>query len=322
MRTPLLLLGALLITLLSGCASAVDPTPTPQPLLGSGRGIDHVTILTSDLRAAMSEYRDRLGFTVGPVRQFSFGFEGANIYFADGTYIELYGIHDRANVAAGSEAFAVDAPEGVTWVTLHAGSTEDTANRLKERGIPAWGPLTFPTDAEPAQWTHRLTGPEQPVLPGGRVFFVEYNDELRAKNRAVDAAAVRAREVHENAAHGLRSVWVAVRDLSAAAARYESAGLSPGREVRLNVLDTKAREIRTPGGTILLVQMKPGRTTASVETAHSFAGISIKTGSVDRIRELIRQSHSLELQTYRGLYGRSVLVPPALARGASIEFFE
>ena len=322
MRLQPLLLVPAFMALFSGCASTVDPAPAPQPLIGSGRGVDHVTILTSDLTAAASEYRDRLGFTVGPVRQYSFGFEGANIYFADGTYIELYAIHDRAKVAAGSEAFAIDAPEGVTWVTLHAGSTEETANRLKQRGIPAWGPLTFPADAEPVQWTHRLTGPEQPVLPGGRVFFVEYNDALRAKNRAANAAGVRAREVHANGAHALRSIWVAVRDLSAASAGYESVGLSPGREVRLNVLDTKAREIRTPGGTILLVQMKPDSATASAGSADSFAGISIKTASLDRIRELIRQSHSLELRPYRGLYGRSVLVPASLARGASIEFFE
>lgn len=322
MRVPSLFLIPAFVALFSGCTSTVDQTSMPQPLLGSGHGIDHVTILTNDLASAADEYAKRLGFTVGPARAFSFGFEGANIYFADGTYIELYGVHDRAKVASTSEAFALEAPEGVTWVTLHAVPTAETASLLTQRGIPAWGPFDFPEDAKAGEWRFRLTGPEEPVLPGGRIYFVEYNEELRAKSRAEDAAKARAREVHENAAHGLRSVWVAVGDLSAAAARYESAGLIPGPEVRLNVLDANAREIRTPGGALLLVQMRPEPGTESGGSRDSFAGISIKTGSLDRIRRLIRESHSLELRPYPGLYGRSILVPARLARGASIEFFE
>ena len=320
MRMPNLFLIPAFAALFSACKPTPSQTSIRQPLLGSGHGIDHVTILTNNLPAAIDEYAKRLGFTVGPVRTFTFGFAGANINFADGTFIELYAIHDRATVAATTEAFALEAPEGVTWMTLHVGSTAETATLLKQRGIPAWGPFDLPEDAKPGEWRFRLTGPEQPVLPGGRVYFVEYNEELRAKRRAEDAANVRTREVHANATRGLSSVWVTVVDLSAAAARYESAGLVAGPEVRLTVLDTNAREIKTPGGTILLVQRRPED--GSESSSDTFSGISVKTENLDLVRTLIRESHSVELQPYQGLYGRSVLVPATRAHGASIEFFE
>lgn len=320
MRTPVLFLLLAGATLLIGCASTADRTTIRQPLLAGGHGVDHVTILTSHVATAAEEYANRLGFTVGPMTAHSFGFTGAHISFADGTYIELYGVHDPGKVAEVGQGFAANAPEGVTWVTLHSGSTAETADLLTQRGIPAWGPFTLPENAPPGEWTHRLAGPEQPAFPGGRIYFVEYNDALRAQRRAEDAANVRAREVHQNAAVGLRSVWVSVRDLTAAAARYEAAGLMTGPEIRLDVLDTTAREIHTDGGTILLVQMSPDRKSEGVED--SFAGISIKTESLERIRTLIQQSHALELRPYQGLYGRSILVPSTLARGASIEFVE
>lgn len=318
MRTTALILLAL-APLLGGCTSSADSTATPQTLLANGHGVDHVTILTKDLAAAAHDYRARLGFNVGTPTAYSFGFTGANIYFADGTFIELYAIHDPAKVREVGEEFALEAAEGVRWVTLHSGSTANTANLLKQRGIPSWGPLTLPENVPPDHWSHRLAGPEQFAFPGGRLYFVEYNEALRAKRRSEDPAKARARETHLNGALGLRSVWIAVRDLNAAAAKYEAAGLLAGPEKRLMVLDTTVREIKTPGGTILLLQ---SRETNSPRAEDAFAGISIKTEDIERVRTIIQQSHAIELRPYRGLYGRSILVPAALARGASIEFFE
>lgn len=320
MRIPLAFLLLSSATLLIGCASTAGRTSIPQPLLAGGHGVDHVTILTNDVTAAAQQYANQLGFTVGPLTAHSFGFTGAHISFADGTFLELYGVHDPVKIAEVGQGFASDAPEGVTWVTLHSGSTTETADLLKQRGISAWGPFTLPDNALPGEWTHRLAGPEQPAFPGGRLYFVEYNEESRAKRRAEDAANVRARETHRNGALGLRSIWVSVRDLTVAAAKYEAAGLRPGPERRMAVLDTKAREITTPGGTILLVQISPDRHSDGAED--SFAGITIKTESIERIRTLLQQSQALELRPYQGLYGRSILLPPTVTRGVSIEFVE
>lgn len=317
MRVTALFLLSLAV-LLAGCTSTADRALVRQSLLANGHGVDHVTILTKDVAAAAREYATRLGFTVGPPTAYSFGFTGANIYFADGTFIELYGVHDPAKVAEVGEGFAVESAEGVRWVTLHTGSAAETTNLLKQRGLAMWGPFELPEDSPAGKWTHRLVGPEGPAFPGGRLYFVEYNDALRGRRRAEDAAKVRAREAHANGALGLRSVWIEVGDMNAAAAKYEAAGLMVGPDKWLVVLDTTAREITTPGGTILLVQSRannPGR-------GDAFAGISIKAESLDRVRALIGAAHAADLQPYQGLYGRSILVPPTLARGASIEFFE
>ena len=98
--------------LLSGFSLTPGRTEPRQPLLGTGHGVDHVTILTKDLAAAAQEFRARLGFNDGAPTPFSFGFTGANIYFGDGTYIELYGIHDPAKIAEVGEGSALEASEG------------------------------------------------------------------------------------------------------------------------------------------------------------------------------------------------------------------
>lgn len=297
---------------------AKAPAAAQQPLLGSGRGIDHVTLLTHDVTAAAQRFAEDFGFTVGPARKLSFGFEAAIIYFPDRTYIELYGIHDRKVVGESTEAFALDAPEGVTWVTLDVDSTSRAAAALRKLGKAVFGPYKMP---EETNWRYQLTGPEQPFLPGGRVFFIEYNpaviDRLRADNRAL----VEAREAHANGAEGLRSVWVAVDDLDAAADAYAAAGLTAESEVELVALSTRAREIRTPGGTILLVQQRrePG---AAPPAQAAFSGLTIKVADVDAVRSRVLKQRGVNLQPYAGLYGRSVLVPASLAYGTAIEFFE
>lgn len=153
------------------------------------------------------------------------------------------------------------------------------------------------------------------------MYFVEYNEPLYAKREAAEAEERRRRELHVNGATGLESVWIAVHDLPAAAARYRTAGLVPGPEFRLGVLDTQAREISTPGGTLLLVQAKPGLQ-SDPDAEGAFVGISIRTRNLDTVRAVVSETHALDLKPYQGRYGRSILVPSDLARGTLIEFFE
>lgn len=292
-----------------------------QPLLGSGRGIDHVTLLTHDVTAAGQRFADDFGFTVGPARKLSFGFEAALIYFADRTYIELYGIHDRKAVGESTEASALDAPEGVRWVTLDVDSASRAAEALRKLGKPVFGPYELPQEGH---WRspRKLTGPEQPFLPGGRIFFIEYNPDVIKRFRSDNRALVDAREAHANGAEGLRSVWVAVDDLDAAADAYAAAGLTAGAEVELIALSTRAREIRTPGGTLLLVRQRREPGAASSLGQAAFSGLSIKVAAIDAIRSRVLRRRGVDLQPYAGLYGRSVLIPASLAHGTTIEFFE
>lgn len=305
--------AAILIIVLTGCVHTEPAALTPHPLLGAGRGVDHVTLLTNDLTAAAARFADEFGFNVGPQQKLNFGFERAFIYFGDLTYIELFAIHDREVVRQSSEAFALEAPEGLTWVTLHVDSARRAAEFLRGLGVPVFGPDQLPDSAE---WRFRLTGPETPFLPGGRIYFVEYNEAARARFRANNRASVEARESHPNSALGLRSIWITVPDLAAAAAAYAAAGMAPGPEFELAALSTRAREIRMPGGTILLAQLA-----ASPSQTAAFAGISIKVRDIDAIRTRVRQ-RGFDLVPYTGRYGRSVLIPASIGYGTLIEFFQ
>lgn len=306
---------ALLIVALTACAVTRPAPLAPQPLIGSGRGVDHVTLLTQDVTAAARRFADDFGFTVGPTQKLSFGFESAVIYFGDVTYIELYSIHDRDVVGRSTEAFALEAPEGLTWVTLHVDSARRVAEFLRQLGKPVFGPDRIP-DSE-NDWRFRLTGPNSPFLPGGHIYFIEYNDAVRARFRSENRTLVEGREVHPNSALGLRSVWIMVPDLAAAAAIYASAGLTAGPEFELGPLSTRALEIGMPGGTILLAQGA-----GSPSRNAGFTGISIKVGSIDAIRTLVLKQRGLDLEPYAGRYGRSVLIPASLGYGTVIEFFQ
>ena len=305
------------------CAAATPPaqlaSPAPQPLIGRGRGIDHVTLLTHDLAGAARRFAEDFGFVVGPPQKLSFGFENAMIYFADLTYIELYAVHDRDMVGRSSEAFALDAPEGITWVTFNVDTTERVAKALQTLGHPVFGPIRRPDTAE--DWGSRLTGPLQPFLPGGRIFFIEYNERVRASFRAENGALIHDRERHANSAEGLRSIWITVPDLAAATAAYAAAGMNAEPEIALPALSARAREIRMPGGTILLAE-RTDRGTSSAADAARFAGISVKVASIDAVRQRVRERLGVNLEPYAGLYGRSVLVPAALGHGTAIEFFQ
>lgn len=318
--------GLLRATLISSFIFlAAQPSETAQgsapqqPLLGHGRGVDHVTILTHDVTAAAQRFADDFGFTVGPSQKWSFGFEARFIAFADGTYIELYGIHDRKIVAEGSEAFALDAPEGVTWATLEVDSAAQAAEALQRLGKPTFGPFKLPSDMN---WRYQLTGPQQPFLPGGRIFFVEYSAPPIGRLRTLLPGLREGSDVHANAAQGLRSIWVTASDLDAATASYAAAGLMPGPELDFPALSTRAREIQTPGGTLLILQQRSEGVAGLPSAKAAFSGLSIRVTAIDTVRSRVLKQLRVDLQPYAGLYGRSVMIPASLAHGTAIEFFE
>lgn len=79
-----LTLAAVSALSLAGCAATGGSRPA-HPLLGSGRGIDHATVLTRDLASTSSMYTNSLGFTVTPYDKYENGFENAG---ADGVIRE------------------------------------------------------------------------------------------------------------------------------------------------------------------------------------------------------------------------------------------
>jgi hypothetical protein len=306
---------AFLLASLSDSAVAADGT-----LLGSGKGVDHATLLTQSLVRTSRTFND-LGFTVSPVDSYDYGFENGTMYFADGTYLELFGVHDPETVAKGSEAHAAKGAEGLTWVTIDTSSIEDTTARLKLLGHQMFGPDTVP---DPKSWWFKLSGLKRETLPGHRVYFIEYNQKWRDARRQRRLEAWQIKETHRNGAQGLRSVWVAVRNLADAEKLYRDSGFSIGRRVDLPHLHAVGREIATGERAIMLVEpaaISPAAAVVKARTA-GFIGYSIRVRDLAKVRAILAENNLSHLAEYDGPYGRSLSVPPAKAGGSWLEFFE
>ena len=306
---------------LVGCAAS-GGTKTTHPLLGSGRGIDHATVLTRDLARTSSIYTNSLGFTVTPYSKYENGFENAVVYFADTdkTYLELWGVHDPV-VAAKSEIASVLAePDGLMWLNLHVSSTDATAAYLRARGHELFGPDNIGEDP----WFFRLTGLERSTIPGRRIYFIEYNEAYLA-SRPKNPEKNRLRETHANTAEDLRSAWIAVKDIDAAVAAYQGIGFRVRRGVDLPHLKAKAQELEAGGGTILLVHSEVADSPVSAflgARSDRMMGASIKVANLATAQSFLTGNAELSLPVYPGIYGRSILVPAEHAGGAWLEFFE
>ena len=303
--------------------TAVSPAASvaaEHPVLGTGNGVDHATWLTRSLARTSRTFAD-LGFNVSPVDSYDNGFENGTIFFPDGTYLELFGVHDVGAVASGPESHAAEGPEGLTWVTIDTSSATDTVNYLKTRGHSLFGPESLPN---PAAWSYRLAGLEADTLPGRRLYFIEYNDDRVNARRQARPETWRVRETHANGAQGLRSVWVAVRDLAAAENAYRRNGFALGRQIDLPHLQAIGREIPTGDRSIVLVQAAHGSSASTLLGSRSaaFIGASVRVQDLARARSIMAESGVTDFPEYIGPYGRSLLVPPPKAGGSWLELYQ
>lgn len=316
---PINWLSAVFISIVSLISVAATGS---ELVLGSGRGVDHATLLSKSLINVSRTYAD-LGFTIYPYGRDEGGFESSILYFPDGTYIDLFGIHNTSLVEAGAEAHAADAPEGLTWLTLHTSSTAHTAAHLRKQGHELFGPEVIP--GADGEWFFKLTGLEKNTLPGQRIYFVEYNEQLLEARREQKIGAVRARETHRNGALGLQSVWLAVKDLDEAERAYRGSGFETGRNYNFDQLAAIGREIRTGQRAILLIEPVSAdspvqRLLGSRDAA--FVGYSIKADSLEKTRAVLSEREQPLAKDYDGLYGKSLMIPSSEAGGAWLEFFE
>lgn len=311
-------LSAFLLTL----APLAGVVAEDETAFGSGRGVDHATVLSKSLVTLSRTYAD-LGFTVFPYDSYESGFESGMIYFPDLTYLELYGIHDSEAVEQGPESHAVSAPAGVTWLTLHTSSTDQTAAFLRDRGHSLFGPETIPSMR--GGWLFKLTGLQGATLPGSRIYFVEYNDKLWDARRLERIEAMRAREAHRNGAQGLHAVWIAVSNLEGAAKTYEDSGFVLGDKLEMPQLRAVGRTVATGDKAILLIEPKDASSAVHsfLESRNArFMGYSIRSNSLERTKAVLAERRDVLAPEYAGRFGKSLLIPPGEAGGAWLEFFE
>lgn len=292
-----------------------------HPVLGTGHGVDHGTLLTHNLVQTSRTYAE-LGFTIWPIGSHDDGFESSTMYFPDGTYLEIYGVRDANEVAKGTEAHAVAGPDGLTWLTMDTSSLHDAVAFLRQRGHQLDEPFAVP---EGPAWRYKLAGLQKDTLPGHWIYFIEYNPAQRAARRAQRPAEWRFKETHRNGAQGLRAVWVAVRKLADAEKQYQQSGFELGRRLELPHLKAVGREVLAGSGAIILVEPAAVDSPAAAfvqATPAAFMGLSLKVAALAQTKTILAEGGLTELRDYAGPFGRSTLVPADKAGGAWLEFFE
>ncbi len=293
-----------------------------------GRGIDHVGVAVRDLMAARAAFADTLGFLATQSARLPTGLEHVTIWFSDTTYLELLTYYDREKAAEIVDI--LERYEGGIFLGLHVGSAERAAEFLRSRGFDVEGPVSSTASLEgtgktPVEMWRHVTF-RRPAVPANAIFFIAYNQELREEvTRAYPEFNPLNFTSHGNGATGIRSVWMAVRDLAAASAAYEGVGLAGGRQLDVPYLGAVAREIAAGKGEILL--LAPARADGQVagflqQRGQGVMGVSLEVRELEAARQALADGTGWTFTAYDGVYGPSILVPPELSHGLWIEMVE
>lgn len=301
-------------------------------LLGEGRGLDHVVVAVRDLDASQSFFVDSLGFSRARRAQLP-GVTNTVFWFSDTTYLELITVTDREQAMG----FVPQLPEfldsherGAMYLGLDVESASHAVEYLSERGFEMTGPLAGSAALEgldeppPDMWQVALFA--RPAVPADAIFFIEYDrTTLETLAERHPEYAPQQYMSHANTALGIQAVWIAVNDLAAAAAAFESVGLAAGPTLERNFFTDRVRKIETGHGDILLFEPteEDGFTARFMETrGEGIMGVSLRVGSLARAREVMAPAIARRLLPHAGFYGGAFLIQPPLTRGLWIELFE
>jgi catechol 2,3-dioxygenase-like lactoylglutathione lyase family enzyme len=286
--------------------------------LGTGRGLDHVIIVVRDLEKAAGVYSEDLGFAVIRGGSFPGGVRNSAVVFG-ANYLELLTV-DASQPGADEELVRVlKEREGGYAFALNVSSAQQTGAFLRARNFEVSAPQgsSFVPEAtgkvQKNLWqTVSIT---KPVLSFEPMFFIEY----------APRQTTRQLPEHRNTAVGIRSVWIAVKDLEAAKKGYEELGLQAGREQEMAQLGARSREIAAGQGVILVLQADDAKgAVASYVAQHGegVVGVSIEVRDLKVARSLLQSSTKQELNPYKGVFGESILVAPAFTHGVWIELIQ
>ena len=306
------------------------------PIL-AGAKLDHVMIMVHDLRSASYDY-GKLGFRVRSGGRFPGGIENAIIPFGTNMpYLELVGIYQPGGEQIRDNEEFLAKGEGAMYVGLEVASAAAVAARLRELGVDIPGPISGTISVDgvaetpPSPWTNVVI-PHGSSPRGDPLFFVEYNQSLRASFWARDPDLVGKSEgerriPHPNGAVTLAVAWFAVDDLDTAAARYEGMGFRRVREFHIDELSAHAIELALDRGSLLLMESTSADGPISkVLRLRGFGievpGVSVEVPSIERSLAAMSPEVSAQLHPSDTPWGRNVVVPAELAHGVWLEFFE
>lgn len=309
----------------------------PSGVTPVGAKLDHVMIMVHDLRSATDDYR-KLGFRVRSGKRFPGGIETAIIPFgANLPYLELVGIYQPGGEQIRDNEEFLAKGEGAIYVGLEVASAPALATRLRELGVDVPGPISGTTSGEglvgapPPPWTNVMI-PHGNSPRADPLFFVEYDQSVRASFWASDPDLAGKSEgdrkiPHPNRAVTLAVAWIAVDDIGGAAARFEGLGFRRVREFHIDELRAHAIELALDAGSLLLMgSTSDDGPISKVLRLRGFGaevpGISVEVPSVARSLAGMSPEVSAQLHAAETPWGRNMVVPPEIAHGVWLEFYE
>ncbi len=304
-----------------------------NPLLGHGRGVDHVGIAVRDLERTNHNYEQVLGFKCTENLP---GYSGALrsvIFFEDETMLEFLSPPQPASAVNSDLVAFVEKHEGAMSLALETSSAKGAAAYLKahnfEVKISEWPRVMKEgeTKPPPAQF-YSVSIPDTPS--GNKQIFMLWIwlIEHVSPERAAKLAARREQGMmaHPNTALGIRTVWFAVRDLDASLRNLHDAGFESGETREAKFLGAKGREVKAGKGSMLLLRSfdKNGvlNKFLSDHDDGDIIGISIEVSDLNKARSWVEGHSGHKLEPYKGFYGQSVMISPDLTHGVWMELFQ
>ena len=315
------LILVLIVASLVAAPKGTNDTAQTASVLGTGRGIDHVGIAVRDLEGAVRAYRDVLGFTVIPGGSFPGGIRNSAVRFGS-NYLELITVdpsQSARNKDASDLASFLEKSEGAYFLGLHVSSAKQTADFLRARGFDVTEPegsSTTPEGSKEVQsnlW--QTVGFRKPVVPADAIFFIQY----------ADRPPKRPPQEHTNTASGIRSVWMAVKDIPAATKAYESVGLRAGPKLQMPQMGATGRVIAAGQGVIVLLQAADTNGTLAsylLRCGEGIIGFSIEVRDLKTARALLQATTKQEFTPYPVSDGEAILIAPNFTHGVWIELFQ
>ena len=326
--------------LLTIAASSAQVAPIPnasnaqssaQTLIGQGWGVDHIGIGVRDLTQAGHDY-EQLGFKVGVRRgHFPGGLSNCTVGFRSG-YLELLSVTGGAPVASSDAAEVADfvkKHEGAMFLGIDVSSAKAAADYLRAHNFDVKGPdagsvmREGETTPPPPMWYDVSTADKPSANKEGftiPIFLIEYlSSSWKDKARAEGLLD------HPNTAMGIHAAWFAVHDTEAQLRTLRDAGFEVGESREAKFLGAHGREVKAGAGALLLLESsdKDGLLTKYLsDHDEGIIGLSIEVADLGKARELAEAGTGRKLETYKGFYGTSFLLPPEVTHGVWLEMFQ
>jgi catechol 2,3-dioxygenase-like lactoylglutathione lyase family enzyme len=313
-------------------ASNANNVQTPsQTLLGQGWGVDHVGVGVRDLAQAQHDY-EQLGFKVSKGGHFPGGLSNSIVDLQNNCYLELLSVSANTSTKQGDASEIADflkRHEGAMFLGINVASAKAAADYLKAHNFDVTGPdpgsimKEDETTPPPPMWYSVGTADKPAAGKKGftiPIFLIEY-----LSTNWTDKARAEGRMDHPNTAMGIRAVWFGVHDAEAQSRTLRDAGLEVGESREAKFLGAHGREVKAGQGVLLLLESsdKSGLLTKYLsDHDEGIIGLSIEVADLAKARQLAESGTGRKLETYKGFYGTSFLLPPQVTHGVWMEMFQ